>query len=139
MPDVPNSTTWCSYASECAGAIDRKYGEVNVLFVTECHIYAALRWVVRAEPFRTLFVATDLKAYVELSRSGGAYTVVPIPFREKGHSSCGITPAASVFRLSTMCSLINAMITVVEPIDLPWVFGMGLSVPAHEMKCEVPY
>ena len=40
MPDHPN-TTWCQFLNECAGAIDRKYGEVNVLFVNRCSVPAA--------------------------------------------------------------------------------------------------
>ena len=135
MPDAPTSRVWCSTISECAPAIDRKYGEVNVLFVSRCYTEAAFRWARSANPFRTLFVATDEKAYDNLSRGRGAYTVVRPLFWASGSGSCSVSPTDTEFRVGALCGLIRLGVSVVDPPAMPRFFGTGL-VAAQDVRCD---
>jgi hypothetical protein len=134
MPDHPN-TTWCQFLNECAGAIDRKYGEVNVLFVNRCSVPAAKWWTKHALPYRTLFAAGDLDSYFSLATFPGNHTVVSLPFNSS--KDCVFTYEMFLFRTRLLCDLVNNKINVIDHI-MPTIFGTGLNVPIQDIKCDVP-
>lgn len=137
MPNHPNAT-WCTHLAECAAAIDRKYDEVNILFVNRCSVPAAKWWIRQAKPYRTLFVATDLDSYVQLASFSEGYTVVAVPFHNR--EECSLTYEVTLFRARVLCDVTNANtdINLRDPDMMPMLFGTGLPVRAQDMECKVP-